>query len=166
MYSPDGGIWSHYLLQGGGNWFILVKSPSFVCSGIPGAINSYIDRCIPWQHSIPWWKYTLSWPQTCSTVHHCTNILAVHTLPHSFTSFHSLSPKRPCHDHYCFWPGFLLFVRIGLFIMNSLIPPHNDAFFQIKMFITAISFMLIIESVVAIPKVVNSWAKLRHRLLL
>ena len=51
----------------------------------------------------------------------------------------------PCHDHYCFWPGFLLLVRTGLFIMNSLVPSHIGTFFQIKMLITAVSFVLIIS---------------------
>ena len=53
----------------------------------------------------------------------------------------------PCRDHYCFWPGFLFFVRTGLFIMNSLIPSHIDTFFKVKMLITAIVFVLIISLV-------------------
>ena len=43
-----------------------------------------------------WWKYTLSRPRTCSTVFHSTDMLTAHirTLPHKFTSFHSVSPKE------------------------------------------------------------------------
>ena len=51
----------------------------------------------------------------------------------------------PCRDHYRFWPGFLLLVRTGLFIMNYLVPSHIGTFFQIKMLITAVSFVLIIS---------------------
>ena len=51
----------------------------------------------------------------------------------------------PCRDHYRFWPGFLLFIRTGLFIMNSLIPSHIDTFFRIKMLITAVVFVLVIS---------------------
>ena len=35
----------------------------------------------------------------------------------------------PCHDSYCFWPGFILFMRSGLYVMNFLIPAYNDALF-------------------------------------
>ena len=51
----------------------------------------------------------------------------------------------PCRDYYRFWPGFLLLVRTGLFIMNSLVPSHIGTFFQMKMLITAVSFVLIIS---------------------
>ena len=51
----------------------------------------------------------------------------------------------PCRDHYRFWPGFLFLLRTALFIMNSFIPSHIGAFFQIKMLITAVSFVLIIS---------------------
>ena len=43
----------------------------------------------------------------------------------------------PCRDNYRFWPGFLLFIKVGLFIMNSLIPQYNATITQIKMFMTA-----------------------------
>ena len=51
----------------------------------------------------------------------------------------------PCRDHYRFWPGFLLLVRTGLFIMNYLVPSHIGTLFQIQMLVTTISFMLIIS---------------------
>ena len=51
----------------------------------------------------------------------------------------------PCRDHYHFWPGFLFLVRTGLFTMNSLIPSYIGTFFQIKMLIIAVSFVLIIS---------------------
>ena len=51
----------------------------------------------------------------------------------------------PYRDYYRFWPGFLLLVRTGLFIMNYLVPSHIGTFFQIKMLITAVSFVLIIS---------------------
>ena len=28
----------------------------------------------------------------------------------------------PCHDNYRFWPGFLMFMRLGLYILNTLTP--------------------------------------------
>ena len=51
----------------------------------------------------------------------------------------------PCRNYYRFWPGFLLLVRTGLFIMNSFVPSHIGTFFQIKMLITAVSFVLIVS---------------------
>ena len=50
-----------------------------------------------------------------------------------------------CCDHYRFWPGFLLLVRMELFITDSLIPSHIGTFFQIKMLITSVFFVLIIS---------------------
>ena len=58
----------------------------------------------------------------------------------------------PCRDHYRFWPGFLLLVRTALFIMNSFIPSHIGAFFQIKMLITAVYFVLIISLACIFPQ--------------
>ena len=64
----------------------------------------------------------------------------------------------PCRDHYRFWPGFLFFVRTGLFIMNSLIPSHIDTFFKVKMLITAIVFVLIISLVcISSQEVYKKW---------
>ena len=64
----------------------------------------------------------------------------------------------PCRDHYRFWPGFLFFVRTGLFIMNSLIPSHIDTFFKVKMLITAVVFVLIISLACISPQgVYKKW---------
>lgn len=64
----------------------------------------------------------------------------------------------PCRDHYRFWPGFLLFVRTGLFVMNSLIPSHIDVFFRMKMLITAVTFVLVISLACISPKgVYKKW---------
>ena len=58
----------------------------------------------------------------------------------------------PCCDNYRFWPGFLLFMRTGLYIMNSLIPrAYNDVFFQVKMLITASIFITIMSLACIFP---------------
>ena len=49
----------------------------------------------------------------------------------------------PCHDSYRFWPGFILFVRSGLYVMNFLIPAYSDTLFRIKMLLTAAMFVII-----------------------
>lgn len=51
----------------------------------------------------------------------------------------------PCNDHYRFWPGFLLFMRTGIYIMNSLIPAWNDILFRVKMLVTAAIFVAIMS---------------------
>ena len=55
----------------------------------------------------------------------------------------------PCRDSYRFWPGFLLFMRTGLYIMNSTIPAYSVVFFQLKMLITA-AFCVLIMSLACI----------------
>ena len=51
----------------------------------------------------------------------------------------------PCHDSYRFWPGFLLFIRVGLYTMDCLIPMYSDAFFRIKMIATAAICVLVMS---------------------
>lgn len=58
----------------------------------------------------------------------------------------------PCHDNYRFWPGFLLFMRSGLYIVNSLIPSYIDAMLQIKMLITTAVFIIIMSLSCIFPK--------------
>ena len=58
----------------------------------------------------------------------------------------------PCHDNYRFWPGFLLFMRSGLYVINSLIPSYDDVFFRIKMFITAATFVIIMSLACIFPQ--------------
>ena len=36
-----------------------------------------------------------------------------------------------CRDSYRFWPGFLLFMRMGLYALNSLGPAYNELFYQV-----------------------------------
>ena len=58
----------------------------------------------------------------------------------------------PCHDNYRFWPGFLLFMRSGLYTINSLIPSYIDAMFRIKMLVTAAVFVIIMSLSCIFPK--------------
>ena len=58
----------------------------------------------------------------------------------------------PCRDNYRFWPGFLLFMRTGVYILNSLIPAFTDEFFQIKMLVTAAIFILIMSLACIFPQ--------------
>ena len=58
----------------------------------------------------------------------------------------------PCRDNYRFWPGFLLFMRTGVYIMNSLIPAFTDTLFQIKMMVTAAIFILIMSLACIFPQ--------------
>ena len=58
----------------------------------------------------------------------------------------------PCHDNYRFWPGFLLFMRSGLYIVNSLIPSYIDAMLRIKMLITTAVFIIIMSLSCIFPK--------------
>ena len=58
----------------------------------------------------------------------------------------------PCHDNYRFWPGFLLFMRSGLYIVNSVIPSHIDAMLRIKMLITTAIFVIIMSLSCIFPK--------------
>ena len=51
----------------------------------------------------------------------------------------------PCNDHYRFWPGFLLFMRTGIYIMNSLIPAWSEVLFRVKMLVTAAIFVVIMS---------------------
>ena len=51
----------------------------------------------------------------------------------------------PCHDSYRFWPGFLIFMRSGIYIMNSAVPGYSDELFRIKMLVTAATFVVIIS---------------------
>ena len=51
----------------------------------------------------------------------------------------------PCHDSYHFWPGFILFMRSGLYVMNFLIPAYSDALCRIKMLVTAAIFVVIMS---------------------
>ena len=57
----------------------------------------------------------------------------------------------PCRDNYRFWPGFLLFMRTGVFTLISLIPV-NDEFFQVKMLLTAAVFVLVMSLAWIFPK--------------
>ena len=58
----------------------------------------------------------------------------------------------PCCDNYRFWPGFLLFMRSGLYIMNLLIPrAYNTLFFQLKMILTAAIFVIIMSLACIFP---------------
>ena len=58
----------------------------------------------------------------------------------------------PCRDNYRFWPGFLLFMRTGVYILNSLIPAFTDEFFRIKMLVTAAIFILIMSLACIFPQ--------------
>ena len=58
----------------------------------------------------------------------------------------------PCRDNYRFWPGFLLFVRSGVYTLNSLIPAYTDVFFRIKMLVTAAVLMLVMSLELIIPQ--------------
>ena len=58
----------------------------------------------------------------------------------------------PCHDSYRFWPGFILFVRSGLYVMNFLIPAYSDALFRIKMLVTAAMFVIIMSLACIFPQ--------------
>ena len=58
----------------------------------------------------------------------------------------------PCHDSYRFWPGFILFMRSGLYFMNSLIPTYTEVFFRIKMLITAAIFVIIMSLACIFPQ--------------
>ena len=51
----------------------------------------------------------------------------------------------PCNDSYRFWPGFLLFMRTGIYIIDSLIPTWSDILFRVKMIITAAIFVVIMS---------------------
>ena len=55
----------------------------------------------------------------------------------------------PCRDNYRFWPGFLLFMRTGLYFMNSTVPAYSVVFFQIKM-LTSAGVCVIIMSLACI----------------
>ena len=57
----------------------------------------------------------------------------------------------PCRDSYRFWPGFLLFMRTGLYILNSTIPAYSVVFFQLKMLITAAICVLIMSLACIFP---------------
>ena len=64
----------------------------------------------------------------------------------------------PCHDNYRFWPGFLLFMRSGLYVVNSLIPSYVDAMLRIKMLITTAVFVIIMSLSCIFPKgVYKGW---------
>ena len=58
----------------------------------------------------------------------------------------------PCRDNYRFWPGFLLFMRTGVYTLNSLVPAYNDTFFQIKMLVTAAVLVLIMSLACIFPQ--------------
>ena len=58
----------------------------------------------------------------------------------------------PCHDSYRFWPGFILFMRSGLYVMNFLIPAYSDALFRIKMLVTATMFVIIMSLACIFPQ--------------
>ena len=58
----------------------------------------------------------------------------------------------PCHDNYRFWPGFLLFMRGGFYVLNSLIPSYIDAMLQIKMLITTAVLVIIMSLSCIFPK--------------
>ena len=58
----------------------------------------------------------------------------------------------PCRDNYRFWPGFLLFMRTGVYTMNSLIPAYTDELFRIKMLVTAAVFVLIMSLACIFPR--------------
>lgn len=55
----------------------------------------------------------------------------------------------PCRDSYRFWPGFLLLIRSGLYLLNFLVPTYSDVFYQIKMFVTA-AFCVVVMSLACI----------------
>lgn len=63
----------------------------------------------------------------------------------------------PCRDSYRFWPGFLLVMRTGLYIMNSTIPAYSVVFFQLKMLITAAICVLIMSLACIFPHGVYKW---------
>ena len=64
----------------------------------------------------------------------------------------------PCHDNYRFWPGFLLFMRSGLYIIHSLIPSYIDAMLRIKMLITTAVLVIIMSLSCIFPKgVYKKW---------
>lgn len=58
----------------------------------------------------------------------------------------------PCHDSYRFWPGFVLFMRSGLYVMNFLIPAYSDTLFRIKMLVTAAVFVMIMSLACIFPQ--------------
>ena len=58
----------------------------------------------------------------------------------------------PCRDNYRFWPGFLLFMRTGVYTMNSLIPAYNDELFRMKMLVTAAIFVLMMSLACVFPQ--------------
>ena len=57
----------------------------------------------------------------------------------------------PCHDSYRFWPGFLLFMRTGLYVLNSLVPAYSKIFYQVKMLTTAAICVLIMSLACIFP---------------
>jgi predicted outer membrane repeat protein len=57
----------------------------------------------------------------------------------------------PCRDSYRFWPGFLLFMRTGIYIMNSTVPAYSVVFFQLKMLITAAICVIIMSLACIFP---------------
>ena len=60
----------------------------------------------------------------------------------------------PCHVHYRFWPGFLFFARLTLFVLNTLVIDKNN--FNLYIIIAACVLILIIALV--LPNgVYNRW---------
>ena len=51
----------------------------------------------------------------------------------------------PCRDSYRFWPGFLLVMRTGLYIMNATGPFYSDLVYQIKVLLTAAICILVMS---------------------
>ena len=60
----------------------------------------------------------------------------------------------PYHDSYRFWPGFILFMRSGLYVMNFLILAYiySDALFRIRMLDTAAIFIVIMSLACIFPQ--------------
>ena len=58
----------------------------------------------------------------------------------------------PCHDSYRFWPGFLFFMRTAIYSLDSFIPAYTNDLFQIKMFITAAVFVVIMSLACIFPQ--------------
>ena len=59
----------------------------------------------------------------------------------------------PCNDAYRFWPGFLLFIRTGLYIVNSSILTYgqHQNFFQVRMLVTAAICVLVMSLACIFP---------------
>lgn len=49
----------------------------------------------------------------------------------------------PCNNSYRFWPGFILFIRSGIYVLHYLMPAWNDILFRVKMLVTAAIFVSI-----------------------